>query len=297
VNHFKASLLVLVGAACYGLLSTFAKLGYRQGFGPESITGSQVLFGCLGLWIISLPLFPKLKELDKRDTASLLVSGIISGLTGIFYYLSLKMLTASFAVVLLFQFTWMGLFLEWILYKKKPTPAKWIAILLVLSGSYLASAVQFDSTNLNPLGIFLGLLAAVTYALFINFSGSVANHLHPLIRSTMMVTGGMIITFIVYPPKFIINGELADGLWVWGLLIGLFGSIIPSILFMIGIPKIGTGLASILASVELPVVIIVSAVFLDEKTSLQQWIGILLILIGIMVSESKAVLWRREWRH
>jgi drug/metabolite transporter (DMT)-like permease len=113
----------------------------------------------------------------------------------------------------------------------------------------------------------------------------------------MMVTGGMIITFIVYPPKFIINGELADGLWVWGLLIGLFGSIIPSILFMIGIPKIGTGLASILASVELPVVIIVSAVFLDEKTSLQQWIGILLILIGIMVSESKAVLWRREWRH
>jgi drug/metabolite transporter (DMT)-like permease len=225
------------------------------------------------------------------------LSGTISGLTGIFYYLSLNTLTASFAVILLFQFTWMGLILEWIVYKKMPTTAKWIAMALVLCGSILASAPQLDTSNINPKGILFGLLSAITYTLFMNFSGRVSNHLHPLIRSTLMVTGGLVTTFLIFPPAFLVNGDLGKGLWIWGILIGLFGSIIPSILFMKGIPQIGTGLAAILASIELPVVIVVSAIFLQEKTGLMQWLGILFILLGIVFSERGDFINRRQLKH
>lgn len=119
MNRLAASLLVLAGGACYGLLSTFVKLGYRDGFSTAELTGSQVLFGCLGLWLLSLARLSKIKTASFKVVVKLMASGMFTGLTGIFYYLSLKTLSASFAVILLFQFTWMGMLADWIYQRKK----------------------------------------------------------------------------------------------------------------------------------------------------------------------------------
>jgi drug/metabolite transporter (DMT)-like permease len=52
------------------------------------------------------------------------------------------------------------------------------------------------------------------------------------------------------------------------------------------VPVVGTGLATILAAVELPVVITLSAFVLLEKINILQWVGVIMILIGIFISES-----------
>jgi drug/metabolite transporter (DMT)-like permease len=70
--------------------------------------------------------------------------------------------------------------------------------------------------------------------------------------------------------------------------LSVFGMILPPYLYAKGAPVIETGLASVLGSVELPVVIICSALLLQESTGMLQWIGILIILAGILVSESRA---------
>jgi drug/metabolite transporter (DMT)-like permease len=66
--------------------------------------------------------------------------------------------------------------------------------------------------------------------------------------------------------------------------------ILPSYLFAKGAPFVETGLASVLGAVELPVVIVCSALLLQEPQGAGQWMGILVILLGIFVSEKKTAL-------
>ncbi|MDF2963129.1 MAG: multidrug transporter permease [Paenibacillus sp.] len=289
MNRWKAIWLVLLGAASYGVLSTLVKLGYENGFTAGEITGSQALFGFTGLWLLCLPRLRKMKGLTGGAVIKLVLSGTVTGLTGYFYYLSLQVLEASVAVLLLFQFTWMGMLLGWILDKRAPNRFQWIAMAVVLTGTLLASgALSGSLEKIDGGGVALGLSAAVCYTLFICFSGRVAAHLPPLMRSTWIVTGAMIIVLSLMPPQFLWNGALDRGLWLWGILMSVFGMILPSYLLAKGAPFIETGLASVLGAVELPVVIICSALLLQESTGTVQWIGILFILLGVLLSEKKS---------
>ncbi|UQZ86950.1 EamA-like transporter family protein [Paenibacillus konkukensis] len=287
-HRWKAIWLVLLGAASYGVLSTFVKLGYKQGFSAAEITGSQVLFGFIILWLLSLPKLWQMKGISGGIVLKLIAGGTFTGLTGYFYYQSLQVLDASFAVLLLFQFTWMGMLLDWITERRVPTLFQWIAMALTLLGTVLASGIlsgTMDSPGAS--GIGLGLLAACCYTLFIYFSGKIATHLPALFRSAWMITGAAAIVLILMPPQFLWNGSLGQGLWQWGLLLSVFGMVLPPFLYAKGAPLIETGLAAVLGSVELPVVIVCSALLLHEATHAVQWIGIVLILLGVLVSERK----------
>ncbi|NOU95501.1 EamA family transporter [Paenibacillus sp. LMG 31456] len=288
LNRWTAIWLVLLGAASYGVLSTLVKLGYQNGFTPGEIIGSQNFFGFIALWLICLPQLRKMKGITLGTVLKLLFSGVFTGLTGYFYYLSLQVLDASFAVLLLFQFTWMGMLLGWLLDKKAPNRFQWLAMVLVLIGTLLSSGVlsgSWEGVNLG--GVALGLLAAVCYTLFICFSGRVATHFPPLVRSTWVVTGAMMIVFILMPPQFLWNGSLDKGLWYWACLMSVFGMIVPSYFLAKGAPFIETGLASVLGAVELPVVIVCSALLLQESQGTLQWLGVVIILLGVFVSEKK----------
>ncbi|MCZ8518681.1 MULTISPECIES: EamA family transporter [Paenibacillus] len=286
--RLRACLLVLLGAASYGVLSTFVKLAYADGFTPGEVTGSQVLLGCAITWLLVLAGIGRgIPAIPPRVRWKLLGSGMFTGLTGVFYYYALQSLDASFAVLLLFQFTWMGMVADWVLQGRVPTRFRVLGIVIVLAGTVLASGL-LDGTLLDrvsPSGIGLGLAAAASYTLFIYFSGKVAVEVPALWRSAWMLTGASVAVSVIYPPQFLWNGALGNGLLLWGFLLGLFGMIVPSYMYAKGAPKIDTGLTAILGAVELPVVIVFSALLLHEQTGIREWAGIGLILAGIVFSE------------
>lgn len=292
-DRFKASMLVLLGAASFGILSTFVKLAYNHGFTPGEVTGSQVLIGLVAMWLISLPYWRKIKQMSKRAVFKLIGSGLFTGLTGVFYYYSLQTLDASFAVLLLFQFTWMGLLMDWLLHGKAPGRFQVAGVAVILAGTVLSSGLWMGTTkSIQVSGVGLGLLAAASYTLFIYFSGKVAVEVPTLLRSSWMVTGAAIVVSLIYPPQFLWNGSLAEGLWLWGGILALFGMILPPYLFAKGAPHLDTGMAAILGAIELPVVIFVSGLLLEERTGWVQWLGISLIFAGIVVSERKTAVKR-----
>ena len=51
----------------------------------------------------------------------LLFTGSAIGLTNFFYYESVSYISASLAIVILMQFTWFSLLLEWLIFKSKPS--------------------------------------------------------------------------------------------------------------------------------------------------------------------------------
>ncbi|MGC4377650.1 DMT family transporter [Fictibacillus sp. Mic-4] len=281
MGKLKYSLLVLLGGFSYGLLSTVIKLGFVDGFSIQELIGGQYLFGWFGLLFIVL--FFSRHQVSKKQLFTLLAVGTTMSMTGICYGFAVEKLSASIAVVFLFQFTWIGVLIEAIANKAFPGHDKILSIIILFIGTLLAGGLlEGLAKNFSISGMLFGLLAAVSFAFYIFASGRVATNVPTYTKSFFMTTGASVIICIVFPPTFLTNGVLQAGLWKYGLFLGLFGVIIPIVCFSIGMPKIDTGIGTILGAFELPTAIVASITFLNEAVSALQWAGIVLILIGII---------------
>jgi drug/metabolite transporter (DMT)-like permease len=286
---FKGIILVLFGACSFGILSTFVKLAYAEGYSLGDVTGTQALFGAIVLWLLyfvqtKMQAKEKEKPVIKTHWLKLIGAGFFTGLVSLTYYQCVKLVPASVAIILLMQFVWISVLLELFIYKKKPNRNQVLAILLVLGGTVLASGLtETKISGFNILGIAYGMLAALFYASFLMLNGKLGNEYPPLKKSALMITGACLLIFAILPPTFLINGALAGSLLKWGIILAIFGTVIPPLCFSSGIPKAGLTLSSILSSVELPVAVSMSALVLHEDVSWIRWLGVAIILSAMIL--------------
>lgn len=289
-NIFKGVFLVALGATSYGMLATFVKLAYQQNFTTAEVTSSQFIYGIIGILIINL--FQRTKNKNTAVKASpknifqLMLAGTSLGMTSIFYYLAVKYIPVSIGIVLLMQTVWMGVLLEWFLDKKAPSIQKIISVIIVLIGTALAInifKINFNDTTINwPLGLLFGLLAATSFTTTMFTANKVALGISSAQRSLYMLLGGAVIVFTfgiitqVTPFNFEIFAK-------WGIILALFGTIIPPMLLNAGFPQTGIGLGSIVSSLELPVSVMMAYVLLNEQVLWIQWMGIALIILAIVI--------------
>ncbi|MDF0728379.1 DMT family transporter [Cytobacillus sp. S13-E01] len=286
MKNWHYALVVFLGGCCYGVLSTFVKLAYAAGYSMAEVTGSQFLVGTLVIWGVCL--FTKKEKIHPMQAFKIILAGIPMGLTGIFYYQSLQTINASLAIIFLFQFVWIGTLVEWIVDKEKPTKGKLVSIVILLFGSILAGGlIGKDELVLSWVGIFWGILAALSFSIFIFVSGTVAKETPPILKSALLSTGGLFVVFVFFPPMFLLDYQVVSGVAPFGLYLGIFGVVLPPLLFSIGMPHIGPGLGTILSASELPVAVIMSALILSEYVGLIQWFGVALILGGIIIGNVK----------
>ncbi|WP_204415510.1 EamA family transporter [Bacillus tianshenii] len=280
------ALLVFIGGCCLGILSTFVKLAYSAGFSMVEVTGSQVLFGTLIIWLVTL--FAKKTRISFRHGGTIMLAGIPMGLTGLLYYQSLQTLDASLAIIFLFQFIWIGSLIEWIIYKRRPSAGKVFSIVILLAGSILAAGIFIENVQTVSLqGAVWGMLSAVTFSIFIFLSSIVGKQVPAIQKSALLSTGALIVTVVLFPPIFLFDIQTLTGVLPYGMILGIFGVVFPPLLFSIGMPHVGPGLGTILTASELPVAIIMSALVLSEEIASLQWFGVVLILGGIAIGNMK----------
>lgn len=285
-NVLKGVFLVALGATSYGMLATFVKLAYKDGYTTAEVTSSQFIYGILGVLLINL--FQKIVNKEKAQKASsknifqLMVAGTSLGMTSVFYYLCVKYIDVSIAIVLLMQTVWMGVLLEWILDKKRPSTQKIISVIIVLFGTFLATKLYEFTIQLDWRGIFWGILAAASFTTTMFTANKVALGISSAQRSLYMLLGGAVIVFTF--SAFTQVGSLNIGIFKnYGLFLALFGTIIPPMLLNAGFPKTGLGLGSIVASLELPVSVLMAFLILNEEVVFWQWSGIALIILAIVI--------------
>jgi drug/metabolite transporter (DMT)-like permease len=106
-------------------------------------------------------------------------------------------------------------------------------------------------------------------------------------KSAVMMTAAIPMIYLVYPPHIFLEGSAVQ-LLGWGLLLGILGQVVPTIAFNVGIPRIGSTLAAMLGAMELPVAIIAAFLLIGEPVLLVQWLGMILIIAGILLSEKRS---------
>ncbi len=288
----KGVLLVGLGATSYGMLATFVKLAYADKgmtglpFTPAEVITAQFVLGILVILLINA--FQKAKKgtevvkATQKNITQLLIAGTSTGLTSIFYYLAVKYIPVSIGIVLLMQTVWMGVLLEIILDKRRPSNIKIIAVGIVLFGTVLATNLLQNKVVLDWRGVVLGLLAAASFTTTMYSANKIATDVSSAQRSLYMLLGGFVIV-IIFALFTQVTPFNYDIFFKWGIILALFGTIIPPMLMNAGFPHTGIGLGSIVASLELPVSVTMAFLILGEQVVASQWIGIVLILLAIAI--------------
>ena len=305
---FKGVLFVAMGASIFGMLATFVKLSYRDGFTTSEVTTAQFVLGLMGLLILNgIQTKTAKKNLAKptaKEVRILMLAGTSLGCTSLFYYLCVQYINVSIAIVLLMQSVWFSVVVESFISRKFPNLKKIIATVIVLAGTFLATNLINLDVTLDWHGVFWGLMAAASFTATMFTSNTLATHIPVLRKSLIMLSGGAIIVFIflffaqIGPLHFDFLKSLylnfTDNtkhikpfdfsiFYTYGFVLALFGTIIPPILFNLGFPKTGLGLGSIISSLELPVSVTMAFVLLGEEVIVIQWVGIILILFAIVL--------------
>jgi drug/metabolite transporter (DMT)-like permease len=282
---YKGVFLVGLGAACYGMLATFVRLAYDEGYTTAEVTGSQILLGILGVGIIYF--FQKngkknIAKASPKNKIQLMVAGTSIGFTSVFYYLSVKFIPVSIAIVLLMQSVWMGVLVEWLITKKAPSVKKFVAVAIILAGTLLATNLIDTKVAPNWPGIFWGLLAAASYTVTMYAGNSIATGLISSQRTLYMLFGGaaVVLAFTIITWQ---GGFNFDIFLIWGIPLALFGTILPPLFMNAGFPSVSMGLGSIVSALELPVSVTMAYFILHEHVNTLQWVGITLILTAIVL--------------
>ena len=285
-SKLKGVLLIALGASSYGMLATFVKMAYSEGFTTPEVTIAQFTYGILGIVLINT--IQKSQNKNQATIAStktiiqLMVAGTSLGMTSVFYYLAVKYIPVSIAIVLLMQTVWMGVLFEMLLEKKMPSAQKIISVFVVLVGTALATNIIENKLVTDWRGIVLGLLSAASFTTTMFTANRVGIGVSSAQRSLFMLLGGAVIVF-----GFAIANQTGDFQFEifakWGIILALFGTIIPPLLFNAGFPLTGIGLGSIVSALELPVSVLMAYFLLNENINTWQWIGIVLIILAIVI--------------
>jgi drug/metabolite transporter (DMT)-like permease len=285
-NIVKGVFLVGLGATSYGMLATFVKLAYQEGFTTAEVTSSQFIYGIIGILLINIFQKQQAKtsviKASKRNIFQLMLAGTSLGMTSVFYYLCVKYLNVSIAIILLMQSVWIGVLLEWFLDKKAPSKQKIFAVIIVLIGTLLATNLLNSSVEIDWIGMLFGMLAACSFTTTMFTANKIALGVSTAQRSLYMLLGGAVIVagFALFTQTTPFNMEI---FMKWGIVLALFGTIIPPMLMNSGFPRIGLGLGSIVSSLELPVSVMMAFFILNETVILSQWLGVLLIIFAIVI--------------
>lgn len=273
-------LLVIIAASSFGVVSTIIKLAMGSGFSVSEAVTSQFFVGfCIALCIF---LLTNRGKFSFNGVKILICAGVLTGLTNIVYGHSLNYLPASLAVVLLFQFTWIGMLISCISKRQLPSRIEAISLLVLVAGTIPAAGlIDVDLSQIPFQGWLWGLAAAVSYSFFLFVNGKATATMSASNRLVWVSFSAFMITATFQSPEIIWNGTLFnEGLWMYGLALGLFGMIIPVFLFTMAVPKVGLGMSSILSAFELPIAVIVSVILLSETVTPLQIAGIVTIIIG-----------------
>jgi drug/metabolite transporter (DMT)-like permease len=285
-SKLQGVLLIALGASSYGMLATFVKMAYSEGFTTPEVTVAQFIYGIIGIVLVNT--IQKFKSKNQANTASaktiiqLMVAGTSLGMTSVFYYLAVKYIPVSIAIVLLMQTVWMGVLFEMLLEKKIPSTQKIISVFVVLVGTALATNIIENKLGTDWRGIVLGLLSAASFTTTMFTANRVGINVSSAQRSLFMLLGGAVIVFgFAFATQ---TGDFNFEIFAkWGIVLALFGTIIPPLLFNLGFPLTGIGLGSIVSALELPVSVLMAYFLLNENINTWQWIGIVLIILAIVI--------------
>ena len=284
---FLPSLCIIAAGTLWGTMGLFVRRYNAGGLESMSIVAIRAVITTILMLIFLLFYDRHLLKIKPKDLWCFLGTGLLSILFFNFcYFKAITLTSLSVAAILLYTAPSIVAVFSCFLFKEKITFKKIISLLLTFMGCVLVTGILGGNERLTPMGILIGLGAGLGYALYSIFSKYAilkGYHTYTIIFYTFLITAIGIIPFGDW--KAILNAVNSDhGLIPFSFLFGLASTVLPYILYTLGLKKTENGRAAILASVEPVVATLLGVLVYGETLGWQAVIGVVLVIGALFLS-------------
>jgi drug/metabolite transporter (DMT)-like permease len=304
-NRFLGISLGIIAGASWGTGPYFFKaFVLPAGVGWVSMLFWRFAFATLVSWVWLL-MQPKaraaLRELDRRSMARLMAIGAAFLANASVYYAAIELIDISLVALIMSSYPALVAVASIRLGYRLQGRLAWTSLAMVIGGTVLTiGGVRPDTNNI---GILLALSAPVLYSIYIMLTAWMAGErpgktadmrtsgrgaeVPPAVAGALMMTGTCIAAFIlgVGTGEPIWPGQIPVGAWPGLLGIALFAAAIAIQAFYASAARIGAAQASLMATVEPVVVILLGIFLLGETLTPVRLVGAGIVLAGVLVAQ------------
>ena len=298
IKYLVGVLLVIISSICFAGKAVLVRYNYiHYHVDTVSLLALRMLFSAPFYLIILFFQNRKQSEVPKltgKQWLWMLFIGLVGYyLASFFDFWGLSYITASVERLILFIYPTLVVILSAIFLKKTIHKIQYLALIITYLGVAFAFVPDLRMGMQKDLiiGSSLIFLSSLTYAIYLIGSGEMI----PKIGALRFTCYAMLIsTFMIMVHYSIsVGGNLMayqpQVYWL-SITMAVFTTVIPSFMISEGIKRIGSGNASIIASIGPIATIIMANIFLGEIISSWQTVGTLIVLGGILMISWKGKL-------
>jgi len=270
---------VLVGAILWGTTGT-AQTFMPQTIHPLAVGASRLAIGGFSLLVILLIM----RKIDFRNWPwkSTLYAAISMAIFQYLFFSSVRLTGVAIGTVVTIGSApvFSGI-IEWLLVKRRPTQVWIMATALAIIGCALLF-LNKDGIVVNPVGIAMSLGAGLLFAFYTLVNKDVLEKVDPVPAVAVIFSMSAI---MLLPFLFLFETEgLMTGRGVSVVLyLGIVTTSVAYILFSAGLKRIPSSSAVTLSLAEPLTAAILSVIVVGERLNGTSWIGIAMLLGGILV--------------
>ena len=284
-----ASILSVLGALIlWG--SSFVAIKFAYTTYPP-LTLAAVRFVVATIILGALTLLPQNRvRLQKKD----LLTVVICGLTGIFLYavlqnIAMQWTSASSATLIIASYPIITLLMESLIYKKKLSGIKIVAILIAIVGVVILSYVKSEARVKGELlGIILFIIAGIGWAVYNFMMKSVVNHYPPI---TLQFYTTLVGTIFLLPLALLERGQWREPTLLsfsMMMFLGVFCSVVAYLLYNRGLKTMAPSTVTSMLNLMPIIGVFFSWLLLGEQVTLRKIIGGAIVIFGVMLSVRKS---------
>lgn len=272
---------VAVAALCWGLSGGIGAMLMAEGWSAFVVAFYRGSIGLLFV-LLWLALQPRRSGLASRR---LWVWSVIAGL-GVagnfsFYFISIAQGSVAVAATLMYCAPVFVYLVSFALRLEYATPLKWAAIAMVMVGIVLLTGLyDVSAEGVTPLGVSAGLLAGLSYAVFIFGFKYAAPHGSP---QAILVIAFAVLSLMLgwLGGTSQIIAVLSAPAWPLFLVLGVLGAGLSFILYIFGLNHTAPAVAAIVAMVEPVTASLFGVAVLGESLAGLQLFGMGLVLVTV----------------
>jgi drug/metabolite transporter (DMT)-like permease len=254
---------------------------------PATATTFRCLYGLPILALVGWYEHRRFGALPTRTVWLAIVAGVFFAGDLLSWHHAVDAVGAGLATVLgNLQVIVVGL-VAWLVFKERPPRSALLALPIVLVGAVLISGiVGTGAYGANPpLGVSLGVVTAISYAGYLLVIRRGSHDLRRPAGPVAIATASTAVVAIVYG---VLSHEL-DPIpsWPshgWLALLGITSQSIGYLIISISLPRLPAALVSIILLAQPVATVILARILLDEQPSIDQLIGVTLVVGGIAVA-------------
>jgi drug/metabolite transporter (DMT)-like permease len=266
------ALLVACSAACFGAMPIFARQAYAAGVDQYGILLPRFVLAALLLAVLTM--------LRRGPLPAGRHVAMLAGLGGVgyvsqsmLYYTALHHASAGLVALLLYAYPFIVAVLAAMLLHEHFGTRQFITLVIAAVGL----ALTIGGGSGSPLGIALGLAAALIYSFYIVGGTRVMQQVDPLVASTVVCAAAATSLALIALERSVAGLPVALPVdaagWIPVTSIAVVSTVLAITAFFTGLKWLGASMTSVLSTLEPVVSVLLGALVLHESVTAMQAVG------------------------